>query len=82
MKIKNLKVNQQRKFGYRSARPHEQSLSEFLDRCHDRNRMLSLLRYEEDDYMTDKRKKARKLEAAENNTGEEADEEAEDNQND
>lgn len=82
MKIKKLKVNQQRKLAYRSARPHEQSLSELLDRCHDRNRMLSLLRYEEDDYMTDKRKKARKLEAADNSTGEDADEEAEDNQND
>jgi hypothetical protein len=32
--------------------------------------------------MTDKRKKARKLEAADNSTGEDADEEAEDNQND
>jgi len=47
-KIKILKRNSARKLAYRSSMPQEQSMSELLEQCKDRNRMLSLLRYEED----------------------------------
>jgi len=78
IKIKKLKVNQQRKLAYRSAKPHEQSLSQLLDKCFDRNRMLSLLRYEEDSSLVKRRVKSRKLQG--DDTGSAAEDEAEENE--
>lgn len=49
-KIKVLKRNLNRWLAYRSSKPSEQSMSELLDQCHDRNRMLSLLRYQGDKF--------------------------------